>query len=127
MKRLREIHERLHQMLEGEGIYLDGLYFCPHRPEDDCLCRKPGVSLIEKASRELLFDLKESIVIGDKDSDIEMGHRVKATTFLVRTGYGARVDAEHSAAADYVVDDLPAAVQVIQSWVVKERGGLQDH
>ncbi len=125
--RLRQIHDRLYHMLEAEGVRLDGLYFCPHKPEDGCSCRKPGVSLIEKASRDLFFDPKTSIVIGDKASDIEMGRRVRATTFLVRTGYGDQVAAENSLAADYIVDDLRAAVQTIQRLAPRERSEVHDH
>jgi len=112
--RLREIHERMRQMLEAEGVWLDGLYFCPHKPDDGCSCRKPGVSLMEKASTELTFDPQASIVIGDKGSDIEMGRRVRATTFLVRTGYGAQVATNSSVGADYIVNDLRAAVRTIR-------------
>jgi len=113
--RLREIHKQMRQMLEAEGAWLDGLYFCPHKPEDGCSCRKPGVGLLEKASVELSFDPQATMVIGDKGSDIEMGRRVCATTFLVRTGYGAEVAATSSVKADYIVDDLRAAVQTIRS------------
>jgi D-glycero-D-manno-heptose 1,7-bisphosphate phosphatase len=111
---LRRIHERLHQQLEAEGVLLDGLYFCPHRPDDDCSCRKPNLGLIQKASQELGFTLEKSIVIGDKISDIEMGRRVNATTILVRTGYGAEAAAAHAVAVDYIVNDLPEAVEVIR-------------
>jgi histidinol-phosphate phosphatase family protein len=122
--RLREIHERMRQMLEAEGVWLDGLYFCPHKPDDGCSCRKPGVSLMEKASTELSFDPQGSIVIGDKSSDIEMGRRVRATTLLVRTGYGAQVATDASLEADYIVDDLRAAVQTIRHLSPIERSEI---
>jgi D-glycero-D-manno-heptose 1,7-bisphosphate phosphatase len=110
---LTRIHDRLLEMLRAEEITLDGLYFCPHIPQDLCLCRKPHTGLIQKASEDLGFDLSGSIVIGDKASDIEMGCRVGALTMLVRTGYGAQVASERKVAPDYIVDDLPAAVGVI--------------
>jgi D-glycero-D-manno-heptose 1,7-bisphosphate phosphatase len=110
---LARIHGCLLQMLRAEKINLDGLYFCPHTPEDQCFCRKPHIGLIQKASEELAFDLSNSVVIGDKVSDIEMGRQVRALTILVRTGYGGQVAAEQTVAADYIVDDLPAAVEVI--------------
>jgi len=110
---LTRIHDRLLEMLHAEEITIDGLYFCPHTPHDQCLCRKPHTGLIQKASADLDFELAESIVIGDKASDIEMGCRVGATTMLVRTGYGAQVAADQKVAPDYIVDDLPAAVEVI--------------
>jgi len=110
---LTRIHDRLLEMLRAEEITLDGLYFCPHIPQDQCLCRKPNSGLIQKASQDLEFDLTGSIVIGDKASDIEMGCRVGALTILVRTGYGAQVASEGKITPDYIVDDLPAAVEVI--------------
>ena len=118
---LARIHDCLLDMLRTEKINLDGLYFCPHTPEDQCFCRKPQTGLIQKASEELGFDLSSSIVIGDKVSDIEMGRRVRAVTILVRTGYGAQVAAEQTATPDYIVDDLPAAVEVIDRILRKVR------
>jgi D-glycero-D-manno-heptose 1,7-bisphosphate phosphatase len=117
---LKEIHQRLEQLLEKEGVRLDGLYICPHRPEDDCLCRKPKLGLMEQAARDLGFDLENSIVIGDKADDIEMGRTAGAVTFLVRTGYGAQVEAEQGVTTDYVVNDLQAAVQIIRQWMPQE-------
>jgi len=124
--RLRLIHERLHQVLNAEGVQLDGLYFCPHKPEEGCTCRKPQVGLIMRASRDLFFEPAKSIVIGDQASDIEMGRGVGAITFLVRTGYGAQVAAEQSPAANYIVDDLPAAVQTIRRLAARERRAVHD-
>lgn len=111
--RLHRIHQRLNELLEAEGIVLDGLYFCPHLPEDNCSCRKPRTGLIELASKELGFDPKDCFMIGDKACDVELGQRVGATTFLVRTGYGAREIAHGTISPDYVVDDLWEAAQAI--------------
>jgi len=110
--RLERVHERLNELLEREGVQLDGLYVCPHKPEDDCACRKPGLGLLQKAAGELGFSLANCIVIGDKSCDIEMGHAAGALTLLVRTGYGAQVESE--VAADFVVDDLAAATASIR-------------
>jgi D-glycero-D-manno-heptose 1,7-bisphosphate phosphatase len=108
---LQRVHERLAELLQAEGIHLDGLYVCPHTPEDDCSCRKPKLGLLQKAADDLGFRLENSIVIGGKASDIEMGRTAVAMTFLVRTGYGAQF--ENEVAGDYVVDDLAAAVRVL--------------
>lgn len=112
--RLDLIHQRLVELLEAEGIRLDGLYCCPHTPEDDCQCRKPRPGLIELAAKELHFNPRTSFVVGDNVSDIELGHRVGATTFLVRTGYGAQVDDNAVVASDYVVNSLWDAVPLIE-------------
>jgi D-glycero-D-manno-heptose 1,7-bisphosphate phosphatase len=122
---LTRIHEELCRLLEAESVELDGIYFCPHKPEDRCGCRKPEPGLINLASKELHIELRSSIVIGDKACDIELGRRVGATTILVRTGYGAQ--SEETVAADYVVDDLLAAVDVIRKKAGNERNVIHDH
>jgi D-glycero-D-manno-heptose 1,7-bisphosphate phosphatase len=91
-RQLESIHQRLEQLLEREGVHLDGLYVCPHKPDDDCACRKPKLGLMEKAAKDLGFTQQDSIVIGDKDCDIDMGRMAGALTFLVRTGYGAQFE-----------------------------------
>lgn len=113
-ERLELIHHRLLELLEAEGVHLDGIFYCPHLPEEDCRCRKPQPGLVELAAEELDFDSQASFMIGDKACDIELGRRVGATTLLVRTGYGAQVAAAAVVTADYVVDDLFDAAQVIQ-------------
>ena len=112
--RLEQVHQRLRELLAAECVQLDGIYFCPHLPDDNCGCRKPRTGLIECAATELGFDPRAAFVIGDKPCDVELGQRVGATTFLVRTGYGAQVEAEGVVVADYVVDGLDEVAQVIQ-------------
>jgi len=121
--RLDLIHQRVCELFVAEGVYLDGIYVCPHRPEDDCPCRKPRPGLMELAARELDFDPQACFVIGDKACDIDLGRRVGATTFLVRTGYGAQVAAEDTVTPDYVVDGLEEAARVIGRLVAEEQRG----
>jgi phosphoheptose isomerase len=112
--RLDLIHQRMCELLKAEEVQLSAIYSCPHVPEDDCLCRKPKPGLIELAAEELDFDPQACFVVGDKACDIELGRRVGATTFLVRTGYGVQVADTSTIAPDYVVDDLRGAAQVIR-------------
>ena len=118
MARLEEIHGRLRELLLIDGVELDGIYVCPHTPEDGCDCRKPLPRLLIQASRELGFDLAHALVIGDKPCDIELGQAVGATTLLVRTGYGAEHEAARSVMPDYVADDLMAAAGFVKRWNV---------
>jgi D-glycero-D-manno-heptose 1,7-bisphosphate phosphatase len=122
-KRLELIHERLSQLLEEEGVRLDGIYFCPHVPEDDCECRKPKTGMLESAGKELNFDPRTCFVVGDKASDIGLGKNAGATTLLVRTGYGAQVDGDGQADPDCAVSSLLEATQVIQQMLnTKDHG-----
>jgi len=61
------------------------------------------------------FDPEFSIMIGDKDADIGLGRAVGALTILVRTGHGADTEWQGEISPDYVVDDLLAAVGVIEN------------
>ena len=124
LSQLQRVHERLEGLLKAEGIHLDGLYVCPHTPDDNCDCRKPKIGLLQKAVIDLGFDMASGIVIGDKASDIEMGRMAGALTFLVRTGYGAQF--ENDVAADYVVDDLAAAARALERLSKTERPAIGD-
>jgi D-glycero-D-manno-heptose 1,7-bisphosphate phosphatase len=112
LTRLEEIHDRLYRLLEAEGAMIDGLYICPHGPDDDCPCRKPLPGMVDQAVADHHFDPAQSFMIGDKEVDVEMGHAVGAKSFLVRTGHGPKF--VEATKADYVVDDLAQAVDVIE-------------
>lgn len=112
LTRLEEIHDRLYRLLEAEGAMIDGLYICPHGPDDDCTCRKPLPGMVTQAVADHHFDPAQAFMIGDKEVDVEMGHAVGARSFLVRTGHGPKF--VEGTKADHVVDDLPQAVAVIE-------------
>ncbi|WP_297486023.1 D-glycero-beta-D-manno-heptose 1,7-bisphosphate 7-phosphatase [Sulfurimonas sp.] len=55
------------------GITISKVYFCPHHPNisGECSCRKPKPGMILEAAKEFDIDLTQSILIGDKERDIE--------------------------------------------------------
>ncbi len=110
---LDRIHQRMFELLKVEQVTLDGLYSCPHLPEAGCRCRKPETALIEIASLELGFEARESFVIGDQASDIEMGKKAGAKTFLVLTGYGEKTRDQRTMTPDFVAADLGTASEMI--------------
>jgi D-glycero-D-manno-heptose 1,7-bisphosphate phosphatase len=81
---VERVNERLRELLAAEGVELDGIYVCPHGPDDDCPCRKPRPGLILQAARELGLDLARSFMIGDTGADVEAGAAVGAVTISVR-------------------------------------------
>ncbi len=110
---LEQVHARLVQLLADEGVTLDGIYFCPHGPDEGCDCRKPLPGMIHQAARDLHFDPAEAFMVGDKGIDIDAGRNVGATTVLVRTGYGAETERENRTSPHFIADDLPAAARWI--------------
>lgn len=57
-----------------KGILISKVFYCPHKPEDQCNCRKPKIGMIEQALEEFNIDLEHSWMIGDKQSDIDLAH-----------------------------------------------------
>ena len=66
-----KIHQHIQEFLISQKAKIDDFYYCPHRPDENCDCRKPKPSLLEKAAEDLKIDLKLSWMIGDRDSDME--------------------------------------------------------
>jgi len=74
-KEFWEVNERLQELLEPYGVQIDDFFFCPHRPEEGCSCRKPETGMVEEAAKKWGVELSESFVIGDKESDVEVAFR----------------------------------------------------
>ncbi|MCD6258613.1 MAG: D-glycero-beta-D-manno-heptose 1,7-bisphosphate 7-phosphatase [Helicobacteraceae bacterium] len=55
------------------GISISKVYHCPHHPDisGDCMCRKPNPGMLEEAHKEFDIDMRHSLMIGDKERDIE--------------------------------------------------------
>lgn len=60
---------------EKHAIEIKKVYYCPHHPDisGECSCRKPKPGMLLEAAKEFDIDLKNSIIIGDKERDIEAG------------------------------------------------------
>jgi histidinol-phosphate phosphatase family protein len=71
---LRAVNDQLRVELRARGADYDALYYCPHRPEDGCDCRKPKPGLLLRAASILGVDLHSSYCIGDRSWDVEAGH-----------------------------------------------------
>lgn len=99
---LAAIHERMTRTVEAAGGRLDGIWFCPHRPEEACECRKPLPGLLRQIEAHYGITLRGTPVIGDSYRDLEAAWRVGARAMLVRTGNGA--ETEHRLAPDAAVE-----------------------
>ncbi len=105
--RLREIHARIDERLAKAGAPLDAFYYCPHRPEEGCACRKPGTQLFERARAEHSLDLAGSAIIGDRSMDMEVGSRLGLLSVLVPER-GVEAEIERELGAHGVHPDLRA-------------------
>jgi D-glycero-D-manno-heptose 1,7-bisphosphate phosphatase len=86
---LNAVHDKLHRELAQVGGQLDGLFFCPHAPEDGCGCRKPKTGLLLEIAERFNIELEGLPCIGDSLRDLEAARTVSAQPILVLTGKGA--------------------------------------
>ena len=114
------VNERVMALLAREGVTIDGVFVCPHTPDERCACRKPGTRMLDLAAQRLGASPVRRFVVGDKDSDVEMGRRAGATSFLVRTGWGQETERSSSVRPDHCVDDLMGAARIIVAAVSGE-------
>lgn len=114
---LQDTHDRLRQAVARTGGRIKDIFFCPHRPDEDCSCRKPRPGLLLQARDRYGLDLGSSIMVGDSAKDIESGIRAGCgATILVRTGNGPTAQSELYARQlqpTTMADDLLAAARMI--------------
>jgi D-glycero-D-manno-heptose 1,7-bisphosphate phosphatase len=114
VKSLNAMHDKLNSLLAEVGGSVDGLFYCPHAPEDHCDCRKPAPGLYQQISQHFDIELTGVPVIGDSLRDIEAAWAVGASPILVRTGKGSRTLASSEDLDDVpVYDDLAEAVDAL--------------
>jgi histidinol-phosphate phosphatase family protein len=115
---LTNIHARLTALLRPYGARIDGIFSCPHHPQDGCGCRKPNIGLIDQAVDRFSLDLSKCYLVGDKRSDLEVAQKIAIPGILVMTSSystGAiQARDEGKVPIDYVADTLGQAVVWIE-------------
>lgn len=122
-KKLGRIHDRMKELLAEEGVFLDGIYYCPYHPEgaipkyrkvsDD---RKPSPGMLLTAAREMGIDLVYSWMIGNSPSDIEAGFRAGCRTILVEPPSRQRQVERFAHAPDYRAINLREAATIVKKY-----------
>ncbi len=85
---LHSIHEKLRQSLAVFGGCIDGIFYCPHTPDDHCDCRKPEPGMLLTIAQTFNCDLTQSVFVGDSWRDMQAAKAVGCQPILVRTGHG---------------------------------------
>jgi D-glycero-D-manno-heptose 1,7-bisphosphate phosphatase len=121
---VHEVHKKMVAELAAGGAWIDAIYFCPHKSEDACVCRKPNPGLLEQAAREHGLDLAGSWVVGDRYADLEMGHAAGARGILVMTGYGRGEYELHRSTWPRQPDALAANLSDAVRQILRNRAGV---
>lgn len=112
---LESIHSKLRRAVSEAGGRISDIFFCPHRPDESCDCRKPKPGMIIAARERHVIDLSGAVMVGDSVKDIRAGKAAGCgCTILVQTGNGrAAIQSlqETNRTPDHVAADLDHAVQ----------------
>jgi len=118
LETLEEMHETLRLAAQSNGGIIDGIFYCPHTPEDGCSCRKPRPGLIYQARDALDIHLPSAIMVGDSAKDIECAKNAGCgSSILVRTGNGPEAEIQLkrlNLPPDHIFNDLNEASQ----WII---------
>lgn len=98
---LQLMHEKMQRMLSIRGASVDGIFYCPHGPEANCICRKPKPGLLYQITQQFDIDLTQTSLVGDSISDVGAARMANALPVLVRTGKG-----------EYTMQHFPEALDV---------------
>lgn len=88
----------LHSFMNKEiflisGFEIDGWFYCPHHPNDQCNCRKPKTGIIEKIKSANSIDYSKSVFIGDKITDFEFAANLGIKKiFILQNNYLSKAD-----------------------------------
>lgn len=113
-----ELNDWMIRQFKEKGIIIDKVYYCPYHPthgigkyKKDSEFRKPGPAMIQQAVKEFGIDLPQSLLIGDKESDIEAGRRagVGKNILLKSSRYNPQ-----GTKADVVVDNLQEVIPYLE-------------
>jgi D-glycero-D-manno-heptose 1,7-bisphosphate phosphatase len=100
------VHARLEELLAEHGAHVDAAYYCPHAA-GSCRCRKPAPGMLQRAAREHQLRLADTVMIGDRESDVAAGRAAGTATILLSA------ERNTSSSAHYVAENLGEAVSLI--------------
>jgi D-glycero-D-manno-heptose 1,7-bisphosphate phosphatase len=117
---VEKVNEHICQEFGQKGVKFEKIYVAPEAPDTPSRGRKPSPQFLFDARDEFGIDLAQSYMMGDKMIDLECGWNAGVRgAILVRTGYGAKTEQEHSRklATAFIADDLPAAA----TWILTQK------
>jgi D-glycero-D-manno-heptose 1,7-bisphosphate phosphatase len=125
LKGLQEITAQMHQALVADGTSLSAVYYCTHRPDENCICRKPKPELLRRAADDFNIDLSRSIFIGDSETDLRAARAAGCASVVFGPGL-----TNHSESEDWLTD-LPVALVAEDLFDVVAKSlqgrGMRDH
>ncbi|MFM6993332.1 MAG: D-glycero-alpha-D-manno-heptose-1,7-bisphosphate 7-phosphatase, partial [Rhodoferax sp.] len=83
---LNAIHDKMNKRLSKVGGRIDAIFYCPHAPDEGCLCHKPAPGLLEQIAERYGMGLDGVPFVGDSLSDLQAAQAAGCRPHLVLTG-----------------------------------------
>ncbi len=111
---LEKITLKMLKEIQQQGGKIDQVYYCTHRKEAACSCRKPKPGLLKLAAKKFKFELKNAYFIGDTLRDIFTAQNAGCKSILVLSGKEKLSNRQNwQVQADFVFNDLWAAAKFL--------------
>ena len=108
---INEMHRRM-----SLALPIDRIEMCPHSQSEACDCRKPKPGMLVDAARHCGIDLADSVMVGDRSSDVEAGRAAGCKTVFIDLDYVSELK---PASPDFTVRSLAEATDVILGQMLK--------
>lgn len=105
---MKMVNQRICEILERNGVHVDDIYYCPHLSEAKCICRKPNIYMLQRASEKHSINLLKSYMVGNSEVDIQTGVNAGCTTILI-----GNMKNYNTVKPDVTVSTLMDAIKVI--------------
>lgn len=87
---LNLMHDKMHKLVAQAGGRIDAVFYCPHKNDDHCGCRKPAPGMFEEIAQRFGVSLAGVPAVGDSLRDLQAGVALGCQPMLVRTGKGEK-------------------------------------
>lgn len=111
-----QFNEYYVRLLKSCGVKIKQVFYCPHRKEENCGCRKPNPYFVREAEKRYSIDLRNSYVIGDHPHDAEMAYKVGAGSVYLLTGHGKKHLQELAIEPNFIANDIFGA----SLWIMRK-------
>ena len=122
-EKLKKITDMMCLEIKKKDGFINKVYYCMHKKESHCNCRKPSTGMFKKAEKEFGIKLRNEFFVGDNKSDIRAGKKMGMTTILLLSGKSSASDPEKwKTKPNYIFHNLLSAVKFIIDYQKNKRG-----
>jgi D-glycero-D-manno-heptose 1,7-bisphosphate phosphatase len=111
-QQLDKVNKRMLEEIKNAGGAVEEVFYCIHKDEDNCTCRKPKPGMLEMAAKKYKLNLKEMYFVGDDKKDILAARKAGCKAVLVLSGKNSRESIKDwEEKPDFIFENLLEAVK----------------